>query len=73
MKTAIYIEDGLLQLVLTPQNDFEKNTLESFADKTMDFCIKNGSFYETRGGWMRQDPDDKSLFLIARKPDKDSL
>lgn len=29
MKTAIYIEDGTVQLVLTPENDFEKNALRS--------------------------------------------
>lgn len=30
MKTAIYIEDGTVQLVLTHESDFEKNALGSF-------------------------------------------
>lgn len=44
MKTAIYIEDGIAQLVLTPQDDFEKNTLKSFQEKPLTVKIFDGVF-----------------------------
>jgi hypothetical protein len=56
MKTAIYIEDGIVQLVLTPEDDnqFERNALAMFADKPLDVKIHNGQFYDCQGGWTRQ-------------------
>lgn len=70
MKTAIYIEDGIVQLVLTPESDFEKKAIKSFQDKTTTTKIFNGSFYDCRGGWARQtdnsyasEDSDSSLIL----------
>lgn len=77
MKTAIYIEDGITQLVITPESEFEKNALSSFEDKPLKAVIFSGSFYDCRGGWIRQtyhsshvslgspyeNNDDKSLIL----------
>ena len=54
MKTAIYIEDGVVQLVITPESDFEKNALRSFSEKPMEAKIFSGTFYDCRGGWVRQ-------------------
>jgi len=54
MKTAIYIEDGIVQLVITPESDFEKNALSSFEEKPLEAKIFSGSFYDCRGGWIRQ-------------------
>lgn len=31
MKTAIYVEDGTVQLVITPESDFEKNALSTMS------------------------------------------
>lgn len=80
MKTAIYIEDGAVQLVLTPESDFEKNAIASFQDKPTETAIFSGAFYDCRGGWTRQstyhdphlfgnqDHNDRSLILrIANK------
>jgi hypothetical protein len=53
MKTAIYIEDGVVQLVLTPENKFEQNALSSFKGKPMKTSIKLGQFYDCQGGWTR--------------------
>lgn len=70
MKTAIYIEDGVVQLVITPENKFEMNALSGFAEKPLSARIFQGSFYDCRGGWVRQmdfngtpSRDDKSLML----------
>jgi hypothetical protein len=54
MKTAIYIEDGVVQLVLTPENEFEKNAMSGFTDKNLEAQIFSGGFYDCRGGWVRQ-------------------
>lgn len=54
MKTAIYIEDGVVQLVLTPEGEFEKNALSTFEQKPLSAILYTGSFYDCRGGWVRQ-------------------
>lgn len=54
MKTAIYIEDGVVQLVITPESEFEKKALTSFEEKPLSAKIFTGSFYDCRGGWVRQ-------------------
>jgi hypothetical protein len=80
MKTAIYIEDGTVQLVITPESDFEKNALSSFEKNPIEAKIFSGSFYDCRGGWVRQkgyfgnnyfqgtDNNDKSLILRITSP-----
>lgn len=75
MKTAIYIEDGIYQLVITPESEFEKSALKSFQEKPLDAKMFSGSFYDCRGGWIRQtaffnpqgsfhtEREDKSLII----------
>lgn len=53
MKTAIYIEDGVIQLVLTPDSDWERNAIRAFEDKPTETSIKVGAFYDCSGGWTR--------------------
>ena len=54
MKTAIYVEDGVVQLVITPVSEFEKNALANFVEKDLQVKIFEGSFYDCRGGWVCQ-------------------
>jgi len=54
MKTAIYIEDGVVQLVLTGENEFERNALGTFEKSPMSAELFTGTFYDCRGGWTRQ-------------------
>jgi len=54
MKTAIYIEDGVVQLVITPETEFEKNAVSTFRNQELKVEIFSGSFYDCRGGWVRQ-------------------
>lgn len=83
MKTAIYIEDGTVQLVITPETQFEKNALTSFEQQPLEAKIFTGSFYDCRGGWVTQssfnpeeshwywrgDGQDRSLILrVGTKP-----
>ena len=72
MKTAIYIEDGDVQLVITPQNDWERNALKSFGDN-MSVSVMRGEFYECSGGWHRQtrynSNEERSLILRVKNDD----
>ena len=61
MKTAIYIEDGIVQLVVTPESDFEKNALTMFREKPLEAQLFAGSFYDCRGGWVRQNHYSRKL------------
>lgn len=68
MKTAIYIEDGVVQLVITPETKFERNSIKIFNDKPLEVKIFSGSFYDCRGGWIRQ----KGYYPNAGAYDNDS-
>lgn len=81
MKTAIYIEDGLTQFVLTAESDIDKKILSALQNS--DLKTYRGSFYECQGGYMRHDHsfgielnmfpgriqhshDDDSLIMVLR-------
>ena len=53
MKIALYIEDGLEQIVLTPESDTEKGILGKMHDGSRQLDIKKGSFFTCQGGWTR--------------------
>jgi len=53
VKAAIYIEEGVVQLVLTPEGKTEKGFLDLFKDKTLAANVAVGQFYECAGGFTR--------------------
>jgi hypothetical protein len=71
MKTAIYIENGNTQLVLTPENDWEQQVIRCIEDGAQEVEIHRASFYECRGGYFRQGTDDSSLILRTKIKTKD--
>ncbi len=72
MKTAIYIEDGILQVVITPTTDFEQSVIKQIQNLDGNkVSIHSGSFYHCQGGFFRQGyPDDKSLIIKALKTEE---
>jgi len=66
VKTAIYVEDGVDQIVLTPETEFEKKALSAFTSKMMIIEMFEGSFYDCQGGWVRRDPRDSNNSLIIK-------
>ena len=78
MKIALYIEDGLEQIVLTPETETENGILGKLKDESRSLEIKQGSFYECRGGYMRYEAfwrndtygsgsgGDKSTMIVLR-------
>jgi hypothetical protein len=76
MKIALYIEDGLEQIVLTPESDTEKAILGKLHDGSRELSIKHGSFYECRGGYARYAPEYMSSGLYSpseRKSDESTM
>jgi len=75
VKTAIYIEDGIVQLVITPESDFEKNALSTLKEKPLDAKLFSGSFYDCRGGWVRQSRHfpDRNIYGNNHDSSEDSL
>ena len=75
MKIALYIEDGLEQLVLTPESGHEKNLLNLINSSERVMSIHKGTFYGCRGGWTRWaangewSAEDTSTMIVLRKPE----
>ena len=53
MKTTLVIQDGVNQVVLTPESDCEKNILNLVNSKDVETTIKVGNFADCQGGWVR--------------------
>lgn len=75
MKTAIYIEDGVAQVVLTPETDWERKALSDLKEGVK-LGVKTGSFYDCGGGWVRyrasgEFSSDDSVMLSVKKQSED--
>lgn len=66
MKIALYIEDGLEQIVLSPESDTERGIIGKLHDGSRELSIKKGSFYECQGGWVRQSQNENSTMIVLR-------
>ena len=68
MKTAIYIEDGVVQIVLTPKTAFEKEVCSKLEQSDLEnMKIYRGEFYHCQGGWDRHGSSDCSIILRLSK------
>lgn len=70
MKTAIYQKADRLQVVLTPETEFEKSALKLLSDADHGVEIYTGSFYDCQGGWSRQGGEDNSTLIVCNNPSK---
>jgi hypothetical protein len=73
VKTAIYIEDGTVQLVITPESDFEKDAMRTFGDGPVQAQMFRGTFYDCRGGWVRQSEYNEHRYDLSRDKGDRSL
>ncbi len=78
MKVSIYIEQGMTQLVLTPEGEWEQQVCAKMAaNGEKNVHVSRGSFYETRGGWTRYKSyplvPEYSSFGMTEAPDDASL
>lgn len=73
MKIALYIEDGLEQIVLTPEGATEKAILGKLSDGSRELSIKRGEFYACAGGWTRHGRTDESTMIILTPRESDDV
>lgn len=73
MRIALYIEDGLEQIVLTPESDTEKAILAKLDDGSRELSIKHGSFFNCRSGWTRYTPATWDHFGGQRADDRSTM
>lgn len=68
MKTSIVIQEGVKQIVLTPESEFEQGVVDSIKDGQVQ--VLHGQFYQCNGGWCREGDDDRSLIIrhVGIKP-----
>ena len=70
MKTAIYIKDGVTQVVLTKESDFDAQVLK-ILKKGEYATFYDGSFYHCQGGWFREGgPSEDSVIIKIEKEAK---
>lgn len=72
MKIALYIEDGLEQIVLTPQSATEKAILEKIHDGSRVMELKRGEFYGCQGGWTRHKRQYMPLHGVTDNEERDA-
>ena len=59
MKTALFLDEQDLQVVLTPQSEQEKYLLKLMRERLPNMTYEGG-FYSCQGGWVRQYNSDSS-------------
>lgn len=68
MKIALYIEEGLEQIVLTPESKTEEGILGKLHDGSRELSVHHNSFFRTVGGFVRQGEDRRSTMIVLREP-----
>ena len=71
MKTAIYLENGVTQVVLTADGEWEKSVLAQLEGGELQ--VFRGKFYECAGGWFRQSLVEEHGQFTQQLRDPDSL
>lgn len=71
MKVAIYVEDGITQVILTAESAWEKATLAQIDGKEL--TVFRGGFYECAGGWFRQNRVYSDMWGENRSDPPDSV
>lgn len=71
VKISIYIEQGVTQIVLTPESEWEKSVIRSVEENQTNLTIRRGQFYHCQGGWDRLGSGDDSLIIRTELRSKD--
>lgn len=79
MKATLLTKENRQQIVLHPENEFEKDIIKLFVSKTTFPQPKNdpqqetpvkiylGEFYDCQGGWTRESKSEESLIIVFDK------
>lgn len=66
MRIALFVPDGVTQLVLTPETEHEKAVLNLLREHQGTVSWFEGEFYECQGGYFRQSSYRGTKDLILR-------
>lgn len=67
MKIALYIEDGIEQIMLTPQSQAERDILDKMSSGNRTMKIYRGEFYHCKGGWHRWGEPPSAQFVTETR------
>lgn len=63
MKTSILIREDKVQIVLSPQNEFEKDLIRNVELNRKETTFHRSAFLDTQGGFIRQSANDDDLLI----------
>ena len=66
MNTTILLKNDYIQLILTPENKFEKQWIKNVGEQKISFKQYIG-MYHCQGGWEREGDDKDSLMFVFEK------
>jgi len=75
MKTAIFINEDRTQVVLTPENEWERKIVKMLTKQKKDLKIYEAQFTEVQGGWTKYESqgyrgkENDSLIIVLDKAD----
>lgn len=79
MKATLLTKENRQQIVLHPENEFERDIIKLFASKTTHVQLASepqhetpakiylGQFYDCQGGWTRESKSQESLIIVFDK------
>lgn len=65
MKTTILSQDGVTQIVLTPETQFEIDVVRKYGTGAITAQLYSGTFSDCKGGYLRE-YQEKSLMIVCR-------
>ena len=66
METIVILQNGYTQLILTPENEFEKHWVRDI--ETLKYSFKKYvGHYHCQGGWIREGEGEDSLMFVFEK------
>lgn len=76
MKTAIFIKEDRQQVVLTPENEWERKICKMIEEDKKTLNVYYGQFVDVEGGWTMHNTtqyrgeDEDSLIIVLDKKTK---
>jgi len=77
MRTTVLIENGVTQVMLTPENEFEESVTKSLSNEACSITTHTSEVIDTQGGFTRihslydsASPTKRSLIIRVEEPPK---
>jgi hypothetical protein len=74
MKVAVYIDENLKQINLTPESKYERDVVFALKDGRYEMEIHSGTFSTCAGGWLRYygevETNKETVFIVLKEKKK---